>query len=122
MSKILIVEDDIYLLKLYGEIFTKEGFEVELAEDGQEALQKAEKFTPEIMLLDLMLPYIDGFGVLEALKSNPQTKYTKVIISTNLDSEVQRAKAMKLGAAKFLVKSGDTPGNIVEEVKKFSSK
>ena len=122
MSKILIVEDDIYVLKLYGEIFTKEGFEVELAEDGREAIEKAHEFNPEVMLLDLMLPYIDGFGVLEAIKTNPKTKGIKVIVSTNLDSAIQREKALKLGADVFLVKSGDTPGNIVSEVKKILNK
>lgn len=122
MSKILIVEDDIYLLKLYGEVFTKEGYQVELAEDGKQGIEKAQLFEPEIMLLDLMLPYIDGFGVLEAVKGNPKTKNIKVVIITNLDSTMQRQKALSMGAAEFLVKSSDTPGKIVDEVKATLSK
>lgn len=121
MTKILIVEDDIYLLKLYGEIFSKEGFQVELAEDGKEGIEKAQIFEPEIILLDLMLPYIDGFGVLEAVKADPKTKNTKIVITTNLDSTMQRQKALSMGADKFLVKSGDTPGNILDEVKSLIS-
>lgn len=117
MAKILIVEDDIYLLKLYGDVFSKEGFEVELAEDGKEGIEKAQTFEPEIILLDLMLPYIDGFGVMQAVKSNPKIKDTKIVITTNLDSTMQRQKALSMGADKFLVKSGDTPGNILDEVK-----
>lgn len=118
MTKILIVEDDVYLLKLYQEIFSKDGFEVETAEDGEQAIKKATTFLPEVVLLDLMLPYVDGFAVLESLKSNPKTKEALVIVATNLDSEKQREKAKTLGAAAFLVKSGDTPGNVIEEVKK----
>ena len=121
MTKILIVEDDITLLRLYQDIFNKEGFEVAIAEDGQEALQKANAFLPEVILLDLMLPYMDGFAVLEAVKANPKTKKAKIIIATNLDSQKQREKAKNLGAAAFLVKFSDTPGNIVEEVKKLLS-
>lgn len=122
MTKILVVEDDIYLLKLYQEVFTKDGFEVKTAEDGQQAMQIANEFLPEVILLDLMLPYVDGFAVLEAIKADPKTKDTMVIIATNLDSEKQREKAKSLGAATFLVKSGDTPGKIVEEVRKILSK
>lgn len=121
MSKILVVEDDIFLLKLYQEVFSKAGFEVEVAEDGQQAIQKASEFLPEVVLLDLMLPYIDGFGVLESLKSNPKTKEAKVVVYTNLDSEKQREKAKNLGAIKFVVKAGDNPGDILDEVKKVLS-
>lgn len=122
MAKILVVEDDIYLLKLYQEIFTKEGFQVQTAEDGQEAIQKAPEFVPDVILLDLMLPYVDGFGVLENLKANPKTKDIPVVVSTNLDSQKQRDKAANLGAVKFLVKAGDNPGNIVQEVNAVISK
>lgn len=122
MRKILLVEDDIYLLKLYQEVFTGDGFEVEIAEDGRQALEKVEGFLPEVILLDLMLPYMDGFQVLGKIKSDPKTKHARVIIATNLDSSKQREKAMSLGAEAFLVKSADTPGNIVEQVRKILSK
>lgn len=122
MSKILIVEDDIYLLKLYQEIFSKENFEVEIAEDGEEAIKKSKQFLPEIILLDLMLPYVDGFGVLKEIKSDQQTKGAIVVVFTNLDSEIQKEKATGLGAAKFLVKSDQSPVYLLEEVKKLISK
>ncbi len=111
------MEDDIDLLQLYGEIFTKDGFDVELAEDGQEAIQKAQQFLPDLVLLDLMLPYVDGFGVLQAIKANPKTKGIKVVVSTNLDSRLQRDKALDLGADKYLVKADDGPEKILDEVK-----
>ena len=119
MTKILIVEDDISLLNLYNEVLKKEGFEIELADDGQQALLKAEAFIPDVVLLDLMLPYIDGFEVLEKLKSNPITKDARVIVQTNLDSEIQKEKALKLGASEFLVKSDDNPGSLLKEIKKL---
>ena len=118
MSKILIVEDDTYLLKLYSEIFEKENFEVMIAEDGREALQKIQDFKPDVMLLDLMLPYVDGFKVLEDVKKNPTTAATKVVVLTNLDSETQKQKALKLGAEKFMVKSSNNPDFLVDLVKK----
>ena len=118
MSKILIVEDDTYLLKLYSEIFEKENFEVMIAEDGREALQKIQDFKPDVMLLDLMLPYVDGFKVLEDVKKNPTTATTKVVVLTNLDSETQKQKALKLGAEKFMVKSSNNPDFLVDLVKK----
>lgn len=117
MTKILIVEDDTYLLKLYSEIFQNENFEVALAEDGREALQKAGEFVPEVILLDLMIPYIDGFGVLQELKKDPKTEKAKVVVLTNLDSETQKQKALSLGADKFLVKSGNTPDLLLNSVK-----
>ncbi len=117
MKKILIVEDDINLLNLYKEVLTREGYELKLAEDGGEALQIAASFQPDIVLLDLMLPYVDGFKVLEELKSNPKTEHCFVIVQTNLDSEMQRQKAKNLGANEFLVKSESDPGSLIEDIK-----
>lgn len=122
MPKILIVEDDIDLLNLYNETFSTAGFEVDLAEDGLEALQKLALFKPEIVLLDLMLPNIDGFTVLENIKTNPETTSIKVVVQTNLASEIQKEKALQLGADKFLIKTGNSPGNLVEEVNQVLEK
>lgn len=121
MKKLLIVEDDINLAELYKEAFAKEGFEVRLALDGVEALAKAEHFVPDIILLDLMLPQIDGFEVLAKIKANPLTVNSLVIVQTNLDSEMQRQKAKNLGADEFLVKSDSDPGKLISEAKKLIS-
>lgn len=120
-KRVLIVEDDVDLLNLYREVLTKEGYILDLAEDGNEALQKADVFQPDIVLLDLMLPYVDGFTVLEQLKASPKTEHCFVIVQTNLDSETQRQKAKNLGANHFLVKSEGNPGSLVEEIKKLIS-
>ena len=122
MKKILIVEDDINLLNLYKEMLTREGYEIRLAEDGGEALQIAASFQPDVVLLDLMLPYVDGFKVLEELKSHPSTEHCFVIVQTNLDSEIQRQKAKNLGANEFLVKSESNPGSLIDDIKHLLSK
>lgn len=117
MKKVLVVEDDIDLLRLYKEILVNAGFETETAEDGREALEKAETFLPDLMLLDLMLPYIDGFEVLRQLKAKPVTKDIKIVVFTNLDSEKQKEKALSLGATKFMVKVGNDPSEVITAVK-----
>lgn len=122
MKKILIVEDDINLLNLYKEVLQEDGYEIELAEDGEQAIKKAQAFIPDVILLDLMLPTVDGFEVLKTVKADPATKDTLVIIQTNLDSEFQRDKAINLGAAEFLVKADDDPGKLLSEVKAIISK
>lgn len=121
MKKLLIIEDDINLLALYREVFSKEGFEVFTAEDGGEAIVKLEQTAPDVILLDLMLPVVDGFAVLEKIRSTPQTLHSLVIVQTNLDSEMQRQKAKNLGADQFLVKADDNPGSLIQEVKNLIS-
>lgn len=118
MTRILIVEDDSYISGLYREVVESGGYEVETAEDGKEALEKVETFGPDLILLDLMIPYIDGFNVLQTLRGNEATKEIKVVVLTNLDSETQKEKAIKLGADRFLVKTSNTPDVLLEEVKK----
>ncbi|HSX57837.1 MAG TPA: response regulator [Candidatus Saccharimonadales bacterium] len=120
-KRILVVEDDVSLLDLYNEVLTKAGYIVDLAEDGREALAKAENFKPEIIILDLMLPYIDGFEVLSQIKQSPVLKEINVIVFTNLDSEVQRKKAEDLGASQFLVKVGNDPETLLTALKKATS-
>lgn len=117
MHRILIVEDDVNLLNLYQEVLGNEGYTVDRAEDGREALQQLEAHKPDLVILDLMLPYIDGFEVLRQIKQSPVTKDTQVIVFTNLDSEIQKEKVLKLGANKFLIKVGNDPSELINEVK-----
>ncbi len=119
MKKILVIEDDIYLLELYREVLVNAGFETDTAEDGRQGLEKAESSIPDLILLDLMIPYIDGFEVLEKLKAKDITKNIKVVVFTNLDSEKQKEKALKLGAEKFVVKVGNDPSMVVSIVKEI---
>jgi len=116
--KILIVEDDTFLAGIYANKFEKEGFEVALATDGEMALKLAKKEAPHIILLDILLPKLDGFEVLEKLKSDAGTKAIPVILLTNLGQKEDVDKGLKLGAADYLIKAHFMPAETVEKVKK----
>lgn len=119
MAKILIVEDDAVLLKMYGRKFTKEGFEVAEAGDGEEGLAKlAAGPAPDVVLLDVMLPKMDGFAVLAKIKENPATKNIPVFLASNLGNAQQdKDRGLQSGAADYLVKSEHTPAEIVAKIK-----
>jgi DNA-binding response OmpR family regulator len=116
MGKILIVEDDPSMSSMYKRIFTLEGYEVEVAEDGEQGLQKAAAL-PEIILLDIMMPKMNGLEVLDRLKSDPTTKAIPVIILTNLGNEKDAETSINKGALEYLIKSEHEPEEIVNVVK-----
>jgi len=95
MKKILIVEDDLILLSTLADNFTKEGFEIVKAEDGEKALASALEARPDLILLDLLLPKMDGFTVLKKLRQNEWGRHVPVIILTNLSSTENIAKALE---------------------------
>ncbi|AKM82334.1 TPA: DNA-binding response regulator [Candidatus Berkelbacteria bacterium] len=118
MSKILIVEDDPVLSKMYAKKFEKDGFDVTSAYDGQEAVDKINGNKFDVVLLDIMLPKLDGFAVLKNIKENSKFKDLPVILSTNLGGgEQDKTKGEQMGAVDYLVKSDFTPSEIVEKVK-----
>jgi len=116
-NKILIVEDDQFLVKVYTTKLAAEGFEIEMAISGDEALKKAKSFKPNLILLDIMLPAQNGFEVLASLKKTAGTKKIPVIILSNLgqDSDVEKGK--KLGAADYLVKTNFSINEVVKKIK-----
>lgn len=116
--KILLVEDDQDLQEMYETKFAMEGFEVVKAENGAEALNKVSSENPKIVLLDIVMPEVDGFQVLKDLKANPATKEIPVILLTNLGQEGDIKKGMELGAADYLIKANFTPNEVVGKVKK----
>lgn len=118
MTKLLLVEDDISLRDIYNARFEAEGYTVAVASNGEEALAAAVKEKPDLILLDIMMPRISGFDVLDIIRTTPETAHTRVIIMTALSDPESRAKAEKLGVNKFLVKSQVTLEDIVAEVKK----
>ena len=119
MSKILLVEDDRFLIKAVYTKLTQKGFEVILANDGDEAISKAKAEKPEIILLDMVLPKKSGFEVLRELKGNPETASIPVFILSNLaqDQDIQEGKA--LGAEDYIVKSITSLSAIVDKVANF---
>ncbi len=119
MSKILLVEDDINLRDIYSARLTAEKYQVVTASDGEEALAVAVKEKPDLILLDIMMPKISGFDVLDIIRSTPDIKDTKVIIMTALSQESDKQRGETLGANKYLVKSQVTLEDVVSTVKEI---
>jgi CheY-like chemotaxis protein len=117
MAKILVVEDDPLMSRMYQKIFSFEGYEVELAHDGQEGLEKAKTVKPTIILLDIMMPKLNGLQVLEQLKADPNTKTIPVIMLTNLAGTQDAEAALAKGAVKYIIKSEYEPKQVADMVK-----
>ena len=120
--KILLIEDDYFLAGIYLTKFKLEGFEIFLAQDGEQGLRFANSKKPDIILLDIFLPKKDGFAILQDLKKSSTTKNIPVIMMTNLSESENIKKAVNLGAVDYLVKSNFLPNEIVEKVKQVLSK
>ena len=116
-KKILIVEDDKFLRELIAKKLSEEGFIVEEASDGEEGIRKIKEGRPDLILLDLILPSIDGFEVLEKIKEDLETKPIPVIVLSNLGQKEDIERGLKLGAFDYLVKAHFTPGEVIEKVR-----
>jgi len=116
-SKILIIEDDKFLRGLISQKLSAEGYEVIEAAEGREGLEKVKKEKPNLILLDLVLPGIDGFEVLKKIKEDPSTSFLPVIILSNLGQKESVEKGLKMGAVDYLIKAHFTPTEIIEKVK-----
>ncbi|MDD3284988.1 MAG: response regulator [Patescibacteria group bacterium] len=121
-TKVLIVEDETMLVNMYIAKFEKEGFETVQAENGKKGIEVAREEKPDIILLDIIMPEMDGFMVLKELKSTPETKNIPIIMLTNLGQEEDVEKGNKLGAIGYLVKANLTPSQVVDKVKEVLSK
>lgn len=116
-NKILIVEDDTFLQGLSASKLSKEGYEVTTAGDGDEAIKTLETLTPDIILLDLVLPGTDGFSVLKKIRETDATKAIPVIVFSNLAQDEDIKKAKDLGANDFMIKSNFTLDELSEKIK-----
>ena len=119
MAKILIVEDDPLMSRMYQKIFTFEGYEVEMAGDGVEGLEKVRSFKPTLILLDIMMPKMNGMEVLEKLKADPDLKSIPVVMLTNLAGQQDAEAALEKGAIKYIVKSEYEPKQVTNMVKEI---
>ncbi len=118
MKKILFIEDESALQKTLGDTLKKEGYDVVSALNGEIGLNLAKTQSPDLILLDLILPKMDGFDVLKALIGSEETKNIPVIILTNLERMQDIEMALELGAKTYLVKANYTLKEVVEKVKK----
>jgi DNA-binding response OmpR family regulator len=116
MSKVLIAEDDKFLASAYRLKFEKTNFEVKLASDGEEAVSLAKSFKPDVILLDLIMPKMNGFDVLSKLRADPSSKSTPILITSNLGQPDDIKKGMELGATDYFIKSEISLEDIVKKV------
>ena len=117
MKTILFIEDESALQKTFGEILSQEGYEVISALDGEVGLRLAKIKKPDLILLDLILPKINGFEVLKKFKEETETKSIPIIVLTNLEGIEDVKGAIELGAQTYLVKTQYTLEEVVEKIK-----
>lgn len=115
--KILLVEDEEMLANMYEVKFQNEGFEIIKALDGAAGLELSRTINMDLVLLDVIMPKMDGFSVLRAMREDPKTKNLPVILLTNLGQDEDIAKGKELGVIGYLVKANVTPAEVVEKVK-----
>ena len=118
-KKILIIEDEKFSSEMYKIKFQQEGYEVIVAGDGAKGFELAQKFEPDLIFLDLVLPGIDGYQVLDKLKANRKTKKIKVYILSNLGQDEEIDKGLRGGADGYLIKANLTPAQLVKNVDKI---
>ena len=117
MTKVLVAEDDKFLSKAYAAKLKKEGFDVVLAGNGEEAVEKTKSEKPDVVLLDLIMPKKDGFDSLSDIKKDQTTKNIPVVILSNLGQEEDIERGKKLGAVDYLVKSNISIQDVVNKIK-----
>jgi len=121
MKKILIIEDDPFLSEMYVAKFSENNFQVEVAIDGKDGLAKIKEFIPDLILLDIVLPKMDGFEILKKIKSDPKLKNIPIVLLTNLGQKNEIEKGMSLGANEYIIKAHFTPTAVVAKVKEILS-
>ena len=118
---ILLVEDDEFLAELYATKLNLEGFEVNLAGDGEKGLKMVKEKKPDLVLLDIVLPKMDGFEVLKKIKASSQVKDVPVILLTNLSQKDEVKRGLDLGADDYLIKAHFMPSEVVKKIKQAIS-
>lgn len=118
-KRILIVEDDAFVMDIYRTKLKQEGFAVAEARNGVEAVKELEKNIPDLMLLDIVMPYMDGLEVLEKLNANENWKKIPVILLTNLSQKEEVERGLGLGAKDYLIKSHFTPAEVMEKIRTY---
>lgn len=117
-QKVLIVEDDQFLSDIYKQKLVSAGFEIHVATDGEEGLRAFDSFKPDLIVLDLIMPKMNGFDFLEALRKKESGKRTSVIVLSNLGQESDKAQCAKFQVKTYLVKTEIGVDEIVTQVRK----
>lgn len=119
--RVLLVEDDDKLGPVYRAHMEQAGLDVCLRVDGEAGLVAAKEFKPDMIILDVMMPRVDGFDTLEALRLDPDTKHTKIIMLSALDATAYQQKGKDLGADEYMVKAQSTINDVVDRIKQHLS-
>ncbi|MFA6042099.1 MAG: response regulator [Patescibacteria group bacterium] len=114
---VVLIEDDPLIAEMYTAKFTKEGFDLHHAADGQAGLDLLKTVTPQVVLLDIIMPKLDGFQVLQALRKEPKYATLPIIMLTNLGQEEDVQKGRQYGATDYFIKTNFTPAAIVDKVR-----
>lgn len=114
---VLLVEDDVFLSGIYQKKFEMEGYKVTAIDNGEKVLPEAKKKMPDIIMLDILLPKMDGFTVLSKLKEDQQVKNIPVILLTNLGQKDDVEKGLQMGAVDYLIKAHFKPSEVVDKIK-----
>jgi len=118
-TKIALVEDDRFLSRMYKTKLEMENFEVHSAADGKTGLELIQKELPDVLLLDIILPEMEGWDIIKQMKKDPETKDIPIIILSNLGSDEDVAKAKLYGVTDYLVKAHFIPREVIAKIKKY---
>ena len=119
MKKILLIEDDSFMVDIYTTKLKKADFNVETVSDGETAFEKIKNKKFDLLILDIVLPQINGWEILKKVKKDKTLNGLKILILSNLGQKEEIKKGLKLGATKYLVKAHHTPTQIVEKIKEI---
>lgn len=119
MNRILIVEDEEFLARALKDNLETEGYGIAVAANAEEAMESVRKSPPDLILLDLLMPKMSGFFVLEEVKKSEEWKLIPVIVLSNLGGDADIKKAMELGADDYFVKSQHPIEEVIDEIKKY---
>lgn len=116
-AKVLVVEDETMLVKIYASRLNKEGYQVTIALDGEEALRLAKHAPPDLIVLDMLLPKMNGFEVLEHLRADDTLKRTPVLVLSNLGQEEDMKRAQAFGIAGYMIKTDHSLDDVVARIR-----
>lgn len=119
MKKILLVEDDKFLVKIYQNALTKQGYEVQLLGNGVQVQEKIKNFQPDLVLLDLVMPEVDGFETLARMRQDEATKNQPVIVLSALESDSDVNKVKNLGVKNYFLKSNTNFNQVIEYINNY---
>ena len=119
MRTILLVEDDPFLIDIYSTKLKEAGFSIEVAQDGEEALRKIKDMAFDLILLDIVLPTVNGWEILRNIRRDPSLKDLKIVVLSNLGEKEEIEKGLEAGANRYLVKAHYTPTEVVKEIKQI---